>query len=643
MAKTKLTDLPEVLVADNAMEIMVEDAGTVKKITRANFVDGLASAGTTTAGGTSAGGGVGAGGAVELIASGSLVAGEPVLLNPDGTVTSVGTTTLSAAMQFTNIQSIPLNGTNPTGSKTKIHTSLYDADRNQSVVLYTFGSSLDERVKDATVPTSVRCLIGHTVSTADDFQVDHDGEFVSSGFLWGVNFENYGHISACIAGDKLLVWYDHENGAQFIVGTLVSGGVSWGVSQTFNNGYHATFYESAAFYDAVNDKVVISFGSYGASLNGFSQYASGLTPPIDPHDVDYIYRDAGGQRKIGIYTFDGTDLVVEGSLHNVTPSDDGFLNCSGCHAYAPSGTVVDWLASPLSFALDIYYFDVDGAYCLGYLNTSGQRVWSTIQYGGGGWWTTQRMSRLKVTSAWAKSSCSVLKSYVAFQTVSGTYPAELKRGGVLKLLPIRQDTEGQAPTFGSATDNINISTVNSNTGGYSYPNDVNMVYSNYHQVFAYGQASADHGTLSVRAFHLHGSENHVTVQTFGGGGNSSTNTFSPGVTARSNSGHEVVHVNKTIWFFSNGGEIRVMIYDPGSDLIVSNLGDMPFVGFAANNHADGESALILTVGSIETTRTGLVPGTKMWVRGDGSLQSSADEYAVFAGTALTSNKLLVRF
>jgi len=35
MAQTKLTDLPEVLVADNAMEVLVDDAGTVKKITRA--------------------------------------------------------------------------------------------------------------------------------------------------------------------------------------------------------------------------------------------------------------------------------------------------------------------------------------------------------------------------------------------------------------------------------------------------------------------------------------------------------------------------------------------------------------------------------------------------------------------------------
>ena len=174
MAKTKLTDLPEVLVADNAMEILVDDAGTVKKITRANFVDGLASAGTTTGGGTSAGGGIGAGGAVELIASGALTAGDPVVLNSDGTVSAVGETMQSFQTEHIEIGSIS------SGAQMKIQNSVYDEAREQSIILYTVGNN-SVQAKDRVGTTEIKYIVGHTVSYEaldDDFVVDVDAELV---------------------------------------------------------------------------------------------------------------------------------------------------------------------------------------------------------------------------------------------------------------------------------------------------------------------------------------------------------------------------------------------------------------------------------------------------------------------------------
>jgi hypothetical protein len=643
MAKTKLTDLPEVLVADNAMEVLVEDAGTVKKITRANFVDGLASAGTTTAGGTSAGGGVGAGGAVELIALGDMTAGDAVVLNSDGTVSAVGESMQEFATEHIEI------GTISSGAQVKIQNSVYDAVREQSIILYTVGNN-NVQAKDRAGTTEIKYIVGHTVSNEvsdDNFVVDTEFSLGVTDFLWGVRYDHYGYIAACVVDDKILIWYDTESGAKFQVGTLIVGGVSWQPAQSFNNGHHATFYEGSAFYDSVNDKVVLTYGAFDSALDGalggFSGYGSSLVAPVDPYNISY-YQNNGGRRTIGIYTFNGSTLSVVGDLFQplTATGSCSFLNATAVHAVSPAGTFAPWLGesgTTLTFDMDIYCIQVDYSKYWGFNGASG-REWHTTGMDLGGWVSAAwgfAPGRYKITTAWEASKCVIVNLKVTMQLKQGTYPHEYNKTYTIKSLRVEQSSASSAPIIhDNHYDSATLPGYHPD-GSAPIPNDVEIIYDPQRSAFSYMKGSNNAAQALIGALYIN-EENYVRPVSAG----IYSSTVIP-IFGHSVSGHMVAHAHQVLWVYSDGASINVSLYRPGEERMGSSLSDGLFVGFASDNFLDGDAALILTVGAIEITHTGLVPGTKMWLAPDGSLQTGEGELSIFAGTALTTNKLLVRF
>jgi hypothetical protein len=74
----------------------------------------------------------------------------------------------------------------------------------------------------------------------------------------------------------------------------------------------------------------------------------------------------------------------------------------------------------------------------------------------------------------------------------------------------------------------------------------------------------------------------------------------------------------------------------------SNLTTGNFIGFAAAGVSNGETVTVKVTGNTLAT-SGLTPGSQYFVDGDGSLSTTAySEAEVKAGTALASNKLLIR-
>jgi hypothetical protein len=663
MAQTKLTDLPEVLVADNAMEVLVEDAGTVKKITRANFVDGLASAGTTTSGGTSAGGGIGAGGAVELIALGDLTAGDAVVLNSDGTVSAVGETMTEMGSNATFITPAI-----STGTAIKIQNSIYDSVREQSIIFYTVGNA-NILAKDRVGTTEIKYIVGHSVLNTvvdDEFIVDIDASLSVTDFLWGGNFLMYGYIATCIAGDKILIWYDTEGGAKFQVGTLTAGAIQWNAAQAFNGGMHATIYDSSAFYDSVNDKVVLGYGHYdpdvGGYLGGYTMYGQNLTTPIDPYTVSR-HQNNGGRRAIGIYNFDGASLTMDGDIfyppvQALPPGAtwgegrrQAFMNCSAIHAYTPSGTFIDWrgeAGETLAFDLDVYQLIMDGAVFLGWNGASG-REWVEEHMYAGGFLNSLRLTREKISTAWDTGAATSATIGVMQIAVPNTLPVQYQYTSFLSdawnlgaVRPIRQDTLTSAPY--TQTSGITENEYIWAPGG-NY--DSQLIYMPSRGVITHGVSKLSSHTgrtyqlVKAPQYGVTIPNDAISFHAFNPSGMSHFGTTGTG--SSSSSGHVVTNVDKQLWIYSDYNNINAVLFDPGKDEMVSSLADGYFLGFAADNFLDGDASLILTVGSIENTHTGLVPGTAMWLGTDGSLQTGEGELSIFAGTALTTNKLLVRF
>ncbi len=77
-------------------------------------------------------------------------------------------------------------------------------------------------------------------------------------------------------------------------------------------------------------------------------------------------------------------------------------------------------------------------------------------------------------------------------------------------------------------------------------------------------------------------------------------------------------------------------------LTTTNLTVGNFIGFADANYTNGQTATIKIVGNTVTGQSGLTPGVKYYVAGDGSLTSTEGEPSVVAGTALSPTKLLIK-
>jgi len=73
-----------------------------------------------------------------------------------------------------------------------------------------------------------------------------------------------------------------------------------------------------------------------------------------------------------------------------------------------------------------------------------------------------------------------------------------------------------------------------------------------------------------------------------------------------------------------------------------NLTSENYIGIARSGAADTAGAIIDTQGAIADNLTGLTAGQSYYVQNDGTLSTTADDPSVFAGTAVSATKLIVK-
>ena len=84
---------------------------------------------------------------------------------------------------------------------------------------------------------------------------------------------------------------------------------------------------------------------------------------------------------------------------------------------------------------------------------------------------------------------------------------------------------------------------------------------------------------------------------------------------------------------------KAVVYTTGS----TNLTDADqFVGFSNGAYADGSTATVQIIGSIDDAQSGLTAGTKYYVQIDGSLGTTAATPSVVAGTAISATKIIIK-
>ena len=76
--------------------------------------------------------------------------------------------------------------------------------------------------------------------------------------------------------------------------------------------------------------------------------------------------------------------------------------------------------------------------------------------------------------------------------------------------------------------------------------------------------------------------------------------------------------------------------------INNNMNADNFIGFSDGAYANGATATIQTVGSVDDAQSGLTPGKKYYVKHNATLSTTPDTPSVVAGTALSATKIIIK-
>ena len=116
--------------------------------------------------------------------------------------------------------------------------------------------------------------------------------------------------------------------------------------------------------------------------------------------------------------------------------------------------------------------------------------------------------------------------------------------------------------------------------------------------------------------------------------------------------NDLINANATV-FDSNANKIAVAFADNASGqndraygfvytAPSTNITSENYIGISNAAYSDTATATIQIVGSVDDAQTGLTAGQSYYVQQDGSLGTTADTPSVFAGTAVSATKLIVK-
>ena len=87
----------------------------------------------------------------------------------------------------------------------------------------------------------------------------------------------------------------------------------------------------------------------------------------------------------------------------------------------------------------------------------------------------------------------------------------------------------------------------------------------------------------------------------------------------------------------------------GTGVVLSHNGNLSnnltaenFIGISNGAYSDGQTATIQLIGSVDDAQSGLTPGQKYYVQGNGTLSTTAGSPSVLAGKAISSTKLAIK-
>ena len=468
---------------------------------------------------------------LNAIASGALPNGNPVVVNADGTVSVVGSTSVSQAIGSSAVFESATTGVGGIGSA-------FDSSSNKIVVAYRDGGN--SNYSTAVVGTVSGTSISFGTPTVFESSAGQD---FSPAFDTNAN--------------KVVIAYTGANDyGRSVVGTVSGTSITFGSSVIFYSGV-ATF--DSAVFDSSNNKIVIAYKD-----NSNSSIGRAIVGTVSGSSISYgsavTWTSSAVQYLSIAFDSSNSKVVISAQVGNYGKSIVGTV----------SGTSISF-GSITTFDTDIYAEWTSTAF-----DSINNKIVVAWRIYSGGWYG---------------------KAIVG--TVSGT-----------------SISFGTAVSYASATITSISNTFDSNTG---------TVVVSYRDESNSNKGTFVTGTVS-------GTSVSFTSPTVfeGDATNYITSSFD------SNS-------NKVVIAYQDAGNssygTSIVVQPPGS---IPNLTSENYIGLSSNGYPDTAGATIDVQGAINDRQSGLTAGQSYYVQTDGTLTTTAGDPSVFAGTAISATKMIVK-
>lgn len=469
-------------------------------------------------------GGGGSAGIYLAAASGNLANGDKVVINTDGTVSTVAAATASAGTAAS------FDGSTDNGP-----SIAYDSTNNVIVVAYADGTT-------GYGYAAVGSISGTTIT-----------------FGTAVRFEDPGNVDVpSVVFDastgKTVIAYGIASAGKAIVGTVSGTSISFGTAVTFQASGTGSV---SAVYDSTNSKVVIAY------RNTVTNYGTAIVGTVSGTSISFgtaVTFNAASTFYISA-TYTGTKVVI------------AYRNGGGSfYGTAIVGTVS---GTAISFGTSAVFSSSISNYMA----------------------ATYDSINAKVVIAFSDNGNSDYGTAVV-GTVSGT---SISFG--TKVVYNSQYTTNTSAVFALNTQRVVIGCWNPATSFYG----------------AYITGLVSGTSISFASF--------VTYN--------AVDTFLPAMVYNSSLQKVVVAYQQQVAPYPGYAQVLTVGFP-------TNLTATNFIGISDAAYANGTIATIQTVGSIDDAQAGLTAGLAYYVQTTGALASTAGSPSVFAGTAVSAVKLIIK-
>jgi hypothetical protein len=412
------------------------------------------------------------------------------------------------------------------------------------------------------------------------------------------------------ASQRVVIAYrngGNGNRGTAVVGTVSGTSISFGTPVVFNNAFTTNI---SATYDANSARVVIAYTDWNNSY-----YGTAIVGTVSGTSISFgtavVFESATAE--LMSTTYDTAQARVVIAYYDAGNSDFGTAivgTVSGTSISFGSAAVFN---SAATYTIGVTYDIAQARVVIAYSNGSNSFRGTAI------------VGTVSGTSI--SFGTAVVFDTAGIQSVSATYDASTQR-----VVAAYQDS---STTFGNAV----VGTVSGTS--ISFGTRVTFQSSTTQYI------SATYNTAAQRV-----------VICFQNVGNSNFGTFVVGAVSGTS-----ISFGSAVVFASSNTDVPSSTYDTASQRVVvaySNQGNSGFgttavirnesttltsenfIGISNAAYTNGQTATIQLVGAVDDAQSGLTAGQSYFVQGDGTLGLTPATPSVFAGTAVSATKIIVK-